>query len=83
MDHSLKVLVVADCEADRLLAENALRREGHEVTLASSGEEALSVFEREPHDWVLLDLCMPGLDGFGTCARLRELPAIVKSPSRF
>lgn len=80
---SPKVLVVDDNEANRLLAEETLRSEGYEVTLASSGEEALSIFEREPHDLVLLDIRMPGLDGFATCERLRALPSGREVPIAF
>ena len=69
-----KVLVVDDNEANRLLAQETLRSEGYAVTLASSGEEALAIFERDPHELVLLDIRLPGLDGFATCAKIRELP---------
>lgn len=70
---SPKVLVVDDNETNRLLVEETLRKEGYSVTQAASGEEAIAIFEWERHDLVLLDIRMPGLDGFATCAKLRKL----------
>jgi CheY-like chemotaxis protein len=47
---------------------------GHEALVAFSGEEALDLVKMERPDVVLLDLTMPGIDGFETLDRLRELP---------
>ena len=47
---------------------------GHVALAAHSGEEALSVVEREALDVVLLDYKMPGIDGFETLGRLRKMP---------
>ncbi len=69
-----KILVVDDNEQNRALAEATLEAEGHEIILASSGEAALRAFEQRPPDCVLLDVRMPGLDGFAVCARIRDLP---------
>lgn len=80
---SPKVLVVDDNEANRLLAQETLRSEGYEVTLASSGEEALAAFQQDRPDLVLLDIRMPGLDGFETSARLRRLPGGSETPIAF
>jgi len=78
-----KVLVVDDNEPNRVLAEETLLSEGYVVVLATSGEEALEVFVREQPDLVLLDVRMPGLDGFATCARLRALPRGPETPVVF
>jgi two-component system, sensor histidine kinase and response regulator len=78
-----KILVVDDNEQNRALVEETLREEGHDLTLAKSGEEALLSFERDPADLVLLDVRMPGLDGFATCARLRKLPGGPETPVIF
>jgi two-component system, sensor histidine kinase and response regulator len=69
-----KILVVDDNAQNRELARATLEDEGYEVVLASDGVEALEVFEREHPDCVLLDVRMPGLDGFAVCTRLRALP---------
>ena len=50
-----------------------LEREGFRVTCATSGEEALALFERGDHDLVILDVMLPGLDGFEVCRRIREM----------
>src|SRR5262245_30380611 len=69
-----KILVVDDNHQNRELARATLEDEGHEVVLANDGAEAIVAFEREHPDCVLLDVRMPGLDGFAVCARIRALP---------
>ena len=67
----MHVLVVDDEPAVRDSLARSLRFEGHEVTLAADGEQALrSVSERHP-DVIVLDVLMPRLDGLATCRRLR------------
>lgn len=78
-----KVLVVDDNEANRILVEETLRGENYEVSVAATGEEAIAIFERERHDLVLLDIRMPGLDGFATSAKLRELDGGAETPIVF
>ncbi len=56
---------------------------GHVALAAHSGEEALSVVEREALDVVLLDYKMPGIDGFETLGRLRKMPQGVGLPVLF
>lgn len=68
----MRVLVVDDTADNRLILERLLRADGVEVTVAASGEEALEVLARATFDVVLLDLMMPGLDGFETLAAYRE-----------
>jgi PleD family two-component response regulator len=82
------VLVVDDSRVNRKLLQRALAEEGHDSMLAEDGLTALRILA-EPHDppidVVLLDLLMPGLDGFATLERikaepsLRHLPVIVIS----
>jgi two-component system sensor histidine kinase/response regulator len=69
-----KILVVDDNEQNRILVEATLEVEGHQIILAANGEEALRAFEQSEPDCVLLDVRMPGLDGFAVCARIRALP---------
>jgi signal transduction histidine kinase len=78
-----KVLVVDDNEQNRLLAQAALEGEGIEAKLASSGEEGVALFEREKPDCVLLDVRMPGMDGFAACAKIRALPGGPETPIVF
>ena len=68
-----KILVVDDdtniCELLRLY----LTKEGHQVTVANDGEEGLEKFNQVKPDMVLLDVMMPGEDGFAVCRRIRSL----------
>jgi two-component system KDP operon response regulator KdpE len=50
-----------------------LEQEGFRVTSATSGEQGLALFERIDPDLVILDVMLPGLDGFEVCRRIREL----------
>ena len=77
------VLVVDDNEANRSLARHTLEDEGYRVLEASAGEEALAIVEREAPDCILLDVRMPGMDGFAVCERLRALPRGADTPVVF
>jgi two-component system, NtrC family, nitrogen regulation response regulator GlnG len=67
------VLLVDDEEAVCWSLERALTKEGHQVTVASSAEEAFERASRRRPDAVLLDVRLPGLDGLAALGRLREL----------
>src|SRR4051812_16425011 len=72
--NGMTVLVVDDNLQNREVAEGHLVGAGYKAAQAESGERALSmVIERRP-DLILLDVLMPGMDGFETCRRLRQLP---------
>lgn len=69
----MRVLLVDDTEVDRQFLADYLAAEGYEVDTAADGLEALKrVWELRP-DIVILDVMMPGMDGWTTCARLREV----------
>jgi two-component system KDP operon response regulator KdpE len=68
-----KVLVVDDDPILVKLVDQVLSGKGYEVLKASSGQEALQVFFTEKPDLVLLDVVMPGIDGWETCSRLRDV----------
>src|SRR5689334_12567867 len=78
-----KVLVVDDNEQNRALAQAALEGEEMTVLVAPNGEDGVVLFEREHPDCVLLDVRMPGLDGFGACERIRALPGGPETPIIF
>ena len=67
-----RVLLIEDDERIRAAMRLALQHEGHKVEEAASGEEALSAFAQEPSDIVLIDLMLPGIDGFEVCRELRR-----------
>jgi putative two-component system response regulator len=67
-----RLLVVDDEDANRRLLNRLLSPE-YEVHTAADGEEALAALERMDVDVVLLDVRLPGLDGFEVCARLKRM----------
>lgn len=68
------ILVVDDTAENRELARGTLEDEDYTVVTADSGEAALRAFDEHRPDCVLLDVRMPRMDGFATCARLRSSP---------
>jgi len=71
-----RVLVVDDNELNRDLLVRRLERDGHHVAAASDGAEALARLARETFDVVLLDIMMPGLDGFAVLERMQADPTL-------
>ena len=69
-----RVLVVDDVDANVKLLEARLTADYFEVVTAHSGPEALQICARERADVVLLDVMMPGMDGFEVCRRLKAEP---------
>lgn len=67
-------LIVDDDITLRVLAREAIEQAGCRVEDASTGQEAIAAFQREIPQIVLLDVVMPGMDGFETCAAIRKLP---------
>jgi two-component system response regulator RegX3 len=66
-----RLLVVEDEESFSDALSYTLRREGYEVEVAATGDEALQIFDRTGADLVLLDLMLPGLSGTEVCRELR------------
>jgi signal transduction histidine kinase len=79
----MTVLVVDDNAQNRALAQAALEDEGYTVVLAENGEQGIQAFQQNEPDCVLLDVRMPGMDGFVVCERLRELPGGKETPVLF
>jgi len=69
-----RVLVVDDVDANVKLLDARLTAEYFEVTTASNGLDALQICRREGADVVLLDVMMPGMDGFEVCRKLKAEP---------
>ena len=68
---SATILIVEDEHAVARGVQYALQQEGYEVTLARSGEEGLDIALSLAPDLILLDVRLPGMDGFETLRRLR------------
>jgi class 3 adenylate cyclase/CheY-like chemotaxis protein len=74
------VLVVDDQPANIRLLEAILTPRGYDVRTASSGAEALAAIDADDTDLVLLDIVMPGMDGYEVCRAIRERPATAYLP---
>jgi DNA-binding response OmpR family regulator len=68
-----RILTVEDDERIRTAVKMALEDEGWEVEEADTGEEALQSFTRQPADVVLIDIMLPGIDGFDVCRSIRRV----------
>jgi two-component system alkaline phosphatase synthesis response regulator PhoP len=67
-----RLLVVEDEPGIAFALETDLRSEGYDVTVATTGDEASQRARTEPFDLVLLDVMLPGLDGFEVCREIRR-----------
>jgi len=82
MLHTPRLLVVDDEDAILEFVSFNLRKEGYDVTTARDGDEALKLAAAQPFDLVILDIMLPGTDGFEVCRRLRasgEVPVLFLS----
>ena len=79
---STRVLVVDDILPNVKLLEAKLMGEYYEVVTALSGPEALQKVVDTKPDIVLLDVMMPGMDGFEVCRQIKANPAVAHIPSR-
>ena len=66
------LLLVEDDPSIRMAIELALTRQGHRVTAAATGEEGLELWQAQRPELVVLDVMLPGLDGFEVCRRIRR-----------
>jgi adenylate cyclase len=80
MSGPARILVVDDRPEGRKLLALRLQHEGHVVRQAEDGAQALALAAAEPPDLVLLDVLMPGLDGFEVCRRLRAMATMRAVP---
>ncbi|MCF7949812.1 MAG: response regulator [Spirochaetia bacterium] len=76
----LSILVVDDNPVNQLYLKTLLIQAGHCVTIASDGQEAVSLFQRHSFDLIFMDVQMPGTDGFEAVVRIREIEAAAKPP---
>ena len=77
-----RVLLVDDAKTNLDILVEGLKSD-HKLCLALNGETALQIAARTPPDLVLLDIMMPGLDGYEVCRRLRAMPQTAEVPIMF
>jgi two-component system alkaline phosphatase synthesis response regulator PhoP len=75
-----KILVIEDDPATLRLIDYSLRHKGYQVLTASNGLEGLRKAHNEAPDLVILDVMLPGIDGFEICHRLRSEPDTAPLP---
>ncbi len=81
----MKILVIDDSNTIRKTAETLLSRAGYEVTTAVDGFESLAKIADDPPDLIFVDIMMPRLDGYQTCAlvknnrRYQHIPVVMLS----
>jgi diguanylate cyclase (GGDEF)-like protein len=82
-DQSFRILIVDDTEDIRELLCLRLEAEGYEARAAANGETGLDIARQWQPDLILLDLMMPGMDGYEVCRHLKALPATRRTPVIF
>jgi sigma-B regulation protein RsbU (phosphoserine phosphatase) len=77
-----RVLLVDDAKANLDILVEGLKHD-HKLSLAFNGETALQIAARTPPDLILLDIMMPGIDGYEVCRRMRQMPETAEVPIMF
>ncbi|WP_324172208.1 HD domain-containing phosphohydrolase [Sulfurimonas sp.] len=78
-----KILIVDDVAENIQVAMNILKEESYEFSFAKNGEDALNILKVNSFDLVLLDIMMPGIDGYEVCRRMKQNPLIMDIPVIF
>ena len=76
-------LIVDDVPENLALLSDALSEAGYSVLVATDGMSALELLQRVTPDIILLDAVMPGIDGFETCRRIKQMEAVRHVPVMF
>ncbi len=78
-----KILIVDDIPKNIQILGNILSKENYQIAYAQNGEQALSITRHQAFDLILLDIMMPGMDGFEVCKTLKERPETSDVPIIF
>ncbi len=77
------ILLVEDNKNQCLLYEQELRREGYDIVTANDGKEALEKVKEQPPDMIIMDICLPKMDGFEAMGHIlsknRGIPIIINT----
>jgi len=77
------ILIVDDNSRNIQVVASILKQDGHSITIAMNGQNALECLRNTPIDLVLLDVTMPGMDGFEVCERIKADPHTQSIPVIF
>jgi len=77
---SKRILVVEDHEENRRIMRDLLTSAGYEMIEAVTGEDGVTMAERERPDLILMDIQLPGIDGYETTRRIKANPALRAIP---
>ncbi|MFZ1058086.1 MAG: response regulator [Candidatus Rokuibacteriota bacterium] len=77
---SRRILVVEDHEENRRIMRDLLTSAGYEMIEAVTGEDGVTMAERERPDLILMDIQLPGIDGYETTRRIKANPALRAIP---
>ncbi|TMK31136.1 MAG: response regulator [Alphaproteobacteria bacterium] len=75
-----RILVVEDTEDNRQIIRDLMTSAGYELIEAVDGIEGVAAAEREKPDLILMDIQLPGIDGYEATRRIRGIPALAKVP---
>ena len=75
-----RILVIEDTEDNRQIVGDLLSSAGYELIEAVDGLEGVATAEREQPDLILMDIQLPGIDGYEATRRIRAIPALAKVP---
>jgi len=75
-----KILIIEDDPEERLILSRELKRIGYIVYEAATGEEGLKIFKEDKPDLVILDVVLPGIDGWEVLKRIKKGPLSRKVP---
>jgi twitching motility two-component system response regulator PilH len=73
-----KILIADDVSLDQQIVSDIVKKIGHQVILASDGDQTLEIIRNERPDLLLLDVVMPKKNGFQVCREIRNDPSIAK-----
>ena len=83
MDLKYHVLIVDDVVENIQVAMNMLKEENYEFSFAKNGQDALDIMQKNSFDLVLLDIMMPGIDGYEVCRSMKENERLIDIPVIF
>jgi two-component system, sensor histidine kinase and response regulator len=81
--NKIRILIVDDTLKNIQVLGTVLKQEGYQINVAQNGAQALKLAQQVLPDLILLDIMMPEMDGFETCAALKAMPATAEIPVIF